>query len=62
LTAKTSSKGKTPWLTLGAQMYVEARDNQHSEFIKVGKRPARFFLKVRAESLPQDVVQRLGKK
>ncbi len=44
LTAKIASAGKTPWQSLGAQLYVDVRDNASSKFIKVGKRPARFFL------------------
>jgi hypothetical protein len=61
LTAKISSKGKTPWQTLGAQLYVEVRDNEVSRFIKVGKRPARFFLKCREGALPKDAVEQLDK-
>ena len=40
---KIKTKGKTPWRSLGAQLYVEVRDNVRSRFIKVGKRPPRFF-------------------
>ena len=47
LTAKLKTSGKTPWNSLGAQLYVEVRDNDQSKFVKVGKRPARFFLKER---------------
>lgn len=61
LTAKISSKGKTPWQTLGAQLYVEVRDNELSRFTKVGKRPARFFLKSREGALPKDAVEQLDK-
>lgn len=61
LTAKISSKGKTPWQTLGAQLYIEVRDNEISRFIKVGKRPARFFLKSRVGTLPKDAVEQLDK-
>jgi len=45
LDKQLNSKGKTPWRTLGAQLYVEVRDNPSSQFIKVGKRPTKFFLK-----------------
>ena len=41
LSGKMKSSGKTPWQSLGAQLYVEVRDNQDSKFIKIGKRPAR---------------------
>ena len=51
LIGKIGSSGKTPWQSLGARLYVEVRDNDVSEFIKVGGRPVRFFLKERgAES------------
>lgn len=55
LVSKIKTAGKTPWQTLGARLYVEVRDNEDSRFIKVGKRPARFFLKVREATLPVDV-------
>jgi hypothetical protein len=61
LGAKVQTSGKTPWNSLGAQIYVEVRDNEASEFIKVGKRPARFFLKERQTELPADVISRLEK-
>jgi hypothetical protein len=44
---KLRTAGKTPWNSLGAQLFVDVRDNPDSRFIKVGKRPARFFLKSR---------------
>lgn len=40
-----NSKGKTPWNTMGAQLFVNVRDNNDSVFEKVGKRPARFGLR-----------------
>lgn len=40
-----STKGKTPWATLGARLYVEVRDAKDSSFVKIGTRPTRFFLK-----------------
>lgn len=61
LTDKIKSTGKTPWQSLGAQLYVEVRDNEDSRFIKVGKRPARFFLKERAGEVPQDAVAKIEK-
>lgn len=42
---KLNSCGKTPWRTLGAQLYVEIRDNPDSDFIQVSKRPVKFALK-----------------
>jgi len=59
LVRKVESVGKTPWQTLGARLYVETRDNEQSEFIKVGRRPARFFLKVRQAELPSDTIARI---
>lgn len=39
------TKGKTPWNSLAAQMYVEVRDNPNSIFGATETRPKRFFLK-----------------
>lgn len=61
LTDKIKTSGKTPWQSLGAQLYVEVRDNDDSRFMKVGKRPARFFLKERAPELPPDAVAKIEK-
>jgi uncharacterized protein len=49
LTKKIVTKGKTPWQTLGARLFVDVRDNINSHFIKVGKNPARFFLKAKQD-------------
>ena len=40
------SQGKTPWATLGAQLYCNVRDRKDSPFIKVGTRPKLFHLKI----------------
>ncbi len=40
-----NSEGKTPWATLGAQIYVNARDNIKTPFDVIGSRPKRFYLK-----------------
>ena len=56
LTEKIRSSGKTPWQSLGAQLYIEVRDNEQSKFIKVGERPARFFLGSREKELPSDII------
>ena len=61
LATKVQTTGKTPWQSLGAQMYVEVRDNLDSRFVKIGKRPARFFLRERQKELPPDVAQRIEK-
>ena len=40
-----SSRGKTPWRSIGAIMYVDMRDNPNSPFVKVDSEPRKFFLK-----------------
>lgn len=59
LSGKVSTAGKTPWSTLGAQLYVDVRDNDASRFIKVGKRPARFFLKSRSGEITDELTARI---
>jgi len=59
IAAKVKTKGKTPWNTLGSRLYVDVRDNADSKFIKVGKRPARFFLKSRAGEVSEALVQKI---
>lgn len=39
------TRGKTPWRTLGAQLYVCVRDKPDGPFIAVDARPKRFFLR-----------------
>lgn len=58
---KIQTAGLTPWQTLGARLYVEVRDNEESIFIKVGKRPARFFLKSRAAEIKSDTISSIEK-
>ena len=45
------TRGKTPWATLGALLYVDVRDNLGSDFVTVGSRPKRFALRSLMESL-----------
>lgn len=40
-----NTEGKTPWATLGAQIYVNAKDNPKSIFAKTDSRPKKFYLK-----------------
>lgn len=40
-----STQGKTPWMTIGAQIYVNIRDRKDSPFIKIDSRPRRFYLR-----------------
>ncbi len=42
---RVSSKGKTPWSSIGAQLYVSVRDDPQSPFAKTDRRPRRFYLK-----------------
>jgi uncharacterized protein len=51
LATKINTTGKTPWQTLGAQLYVDVRDNPSTKYMKVGKRPAAFFLVERKAEL-----------
>ncbi len=40
-----NSKGKTPWATLAARLYVDIRDNPNTIFEAIGKRPIKFWVK-----------------
>ncbi|MFN3873661.1 MAG: COG2958 family protein [Ignavibacterium sp.] len=46
-----NSEGKTPWATLGAQIYVNAKDNPKSPFAQTDSRPKKFYLKAQASQL-----------
>lgn len=59
LVSKIKTAGKTPWHSLGAQLYVDVRDNESSRFTKVGKRPARFFLKEREAEVTNALVAKI---
>jgi uncharacterized protein len=39
------SQGKTPWASIGAQLYVSVKNDPNSVWLRVGRRPSRFFLK-----------------
>lgn len=45
LSNRVKTKGKTPWESIGAQVYVDIRDNSKSVFFQFSKRPTKFFLK-----------------
>lgn len=58
-----NSQGKTPWSTLGAQIYVNSKDDLKSIFAKTDSRPKKFYLKSMAaqidlndNSLPEDII------
>ena len=61
LAQKIETSNKTPWDSLGARLYVDVRDNAHSKFIKVGSRPARFFLRDRKSEIAPDTITRIEK-
>ncbi len=42
---KVDSKGKTPWMTVGAQLYLNIRDKKDSPFVKIDSKPRRFYLR-----------------
>lgn len=46
-----NSEGKTPWATLGAQIYVNTKDNPKSLFAQTDSRPKKFYLKSQASQL-----------
>jgi hypothetical protein len=46
-----NTQGKTPWATLGAQIYVNAKDNPKSIFAKTDSRPKKFYLKSQVSKL-----------
>jgi len=46
-----NSQGKTPWATLGALIYVNAKDNSNSIFSKTDSKPKRFYLKNMADNI-----------
>ncbi len=46
-----NTEGKTPWATLGAQIYVNAKDNPKSIFAKTDSRPKKFYLKSQVNKL-----------
>ncbi|MHB1000368.1 MAG: HTH domain-containing protein [Armatimonadota bacterium] len=39
------TQGKTPWRSIGAQLYVDVRDNQNSKFSATDTRPKRFHIR-----------------
>lgn len=51
------SRGKRPWATLSALLYVDVRDNPNSIFVATGARPKRFFLRSLVDSLGPKVLE-----
>lgn len=52
LADRVKHTGKTPWASLGAQIYVDIRDNPDTIFYQYSKRPARFFLRKYQKEVP----------
>lgn len=60
---KVGSVGKTPWKTISARIYVSMRDNLNSRYVKVGKRPTRFYLReYQEEEIPSEIEKKLESK
>ena len=59
LNEKLNTQGATPWRTIGAQLFVDTRDNIDTVFIRVGKRPVRFFLKDKQNNLSTNIIQQI---
>jgi hypothetical protein len=57
---KVGFTGKTPERTVGARLFVDVRDNLDSRFVKVGKNPARFFLKTRQNELSKELLTKIA--
>ena len=49
--SKLGTSGKTPEKTLSARLYVDIRDNDKSIFYQSNKRPAKFYLKSKKDSV-----------
>jgi len=39
------TKGKTPWRSIAAQIYVDMKDSKNSPYVKIDSKPRKFFLK-----------------
>ncbi len=56
LSEKLKTSGKTPWQTIGAQLYVDIRDNPKTVFYQYSSRPMKFYLsKFREDFKPEEV-------
>jgi hypothetical protein len=54
-----ATEGKTPWRTIGAQVYVNIRDDVNSPFVKIDSKPRKFFLK---ELVSKEDLEKIEKK
>ena len=56
LSERLGTSGKTPWQTIGAQLYVDIRDNPKTAFYQYSSRPMKFYLsKFRKDFKPEEV-------
>ena len=64
LSERLKTTAKTPWLTIGAQIYVDIRDNPSSLFYQYNSRPANFYLsKFKEEFKPEEApIEELSEK
>lgn len=53
LSEQINTSGKTPWRSIGAQVYVNIRDSDDSIFYQYSSRPAKFFLKKLEDLAPE---------
>jgi uncharacterized protein len=53
-----NSSGKTPWATLGAQLFVTVRDKKDTPFVKIGTRPSLFFLKKLMKGIEEEYLMK----
>jgi len=52
---RLKTSGKTPWQTIGAQLYVDIRDNSKTVFYQYSSRPMKFYLsKFREDFKPEE--------
>jgi len=52
---RIGTSGKTPWQTIGAQLYVDIRDNSKTPFYQYSSRPMKFYLvKFKDEFKPEE--------
>ncbi|MEG6508616.1 HTH domain-containing protein [Methyloligella sp. 2.7D] len=58
--SQLQSQGKTPGQTLYSAVFLDQRDNPLSEFVKVGTRPARYFLKELATKQRANELERVA--
>jgi uncharacterized protein len=49
-TGLLDTQGKTPHMTMYSVIFTDVRDNPNTAFLKIGARPARYYLKALAES------------